>query len=120
MINLKSAEPHLSRLRRELTDIALVCPPSKLVKEIERVRGEIERVVTLHSYPPCPFCGKDDTLVLISSDELYGNDRLHRKAFTIICDAQYGKGCGAHCGFHDTKELAVKMWNTRAEERNKI
>jgi len=68
---------------------------------------------------PCPFCGKQHTLQVISGQELMGEDQefwQHSESFGVVCDASTpdGKGgCGAMGGFKPTEDEAIEAWNTR-------
>lgn len=74
---------------------------------------------TLQEALPCPFCGKQHTLQVISGQELMGEDQefwQHSESFGVVCDASKpdGKcGCGAMGGFKPTEEEAIEAWNTR-------
>ena len=76
-------------------------------------------MTTLQESLPCPFCGKQHTLQLISGQELMGEDQefwQHSESFGVVCDASQpeGKGgCGAMGGFKPTEEEAIEAWNTR-------
>ena len=69
---------------------------------------------------PCPFCGKSDTLEVITGSELMDEDQeywQHSESYGVVCSAANpgGKGgCGAMGGFSETEAAAVAMWNTRA------
>ena len=72
---------------------------------------------------PCPFCGKHQTLEVITGRELMDEDQeywTHSDSFAVICSAAKpdGKGgCGAAGGFQATKEAAIASWNTRAPQQ---
>lgn len=76
-------------------------------------------MTTLQEALPCPFCGKQHTLQLISGQELMGEDQEFwqpSESFGVVCDASQpeGKGgCGAMGGFKLTEEEAIEAWNTR-------
>lgn len=53
---------------------------------------------------PCPFCGKTEPIVQLNKED-------HQ--FQIICNVKDG-GCGSSCGFEETKDEAIKLWNTRS------
>jgi len=59
----------------------------------------------------CPFCGVDKAEV-ISHAEMYDDNSLSVDRFTVVCNI-YNGGCGATCGFHESKQKAVTRWNTR-------
>ncbi len=69
---------------------------------------------------PCPFCGKAETLEIITGAELMDEDQefyQHSASYSVVCNAANpnGKGgCGAMGGFCDTEEAALARWNTRA------
>lgn len=69
---------------------------------------------------PCPFCGKDHALEVITGQELMDDDQefwQHSDSFAIICSAASpgGKGgCGAMGGFAATEQAAIERWNNRA------
>lgn len=76
-------------------------------------------MTTLQEALPCPFCGKQHTLQVISGQELMGEDQefwQHSESFGVVCDASTpdGKGgCGATGGFKPTEDEAIEAWNTR-------
>ncbi len=53
---------------------------------------------------PCPFCGGSVLSAYLDGNNP-GND------FWINCDR-----CGGSCGMHDSKEEAIKSWNTRSPQ----
>lgn len=55
---------------------------------------------------PCPFCGGN-----VLSKYLDGNNPGND--YWIHCDR-----CGGSCGMQDSKEEAIKAWNTRRAERS--
>ncbi len=63
----------------------------------------------------CPFCGMD-VAELLTQTELMEEANVepydHAERYTIVC-AFNKRGCGATCGFHDSKADAIKRWNTR-------
>ena len=63
---------------------------------------------------PCPFCGKTVSKVWSTHDCAFENGEplVDPERFTVVCDFN-SNGCGATCGYHDTAEMAVKMWNRR-------
>ena len=77
-------------------------------------------MTTLQEALPCPFCGKQHTIQVISAQELMGEDQefwQHSESFGVVCDASTpdGKGgCGAMGGFKPTEDEAIEAWNTRA------
>ena len=54
---------------------------------------------------PCPFCG----MPMEGWNDLYMDDGMHY----VCCH-----GCGARTDSSYTVENAVRLWNTRAEERS--
>jgi Lar family restriction alleviation protein len=64
------------------------------------------------SYPllRCPFCGTESA-EMITQEELWGYP-MNATRFTVCCSRERG-GCGATCGFHETKAHAATRWNTR-------
>ncbi len=62
---------------------------------------------------PCPFCGRNHDLLITSIRHRL--DDIVYYQWTVFCDASGGKaGCGAMCGYHDTKAQAIEAWNRRA------
>ena len=60
---------------------------------------------------PCPFCGRNHGLLIES---------IHHRLddVTVFCDASGDKiGCGASCGYYNSKKEAIEAWNRRAERR---
>lgn len=76
-------------------------------------------MTTLQEARPCPFCGKQHTLQVISGQELMDENQefwQHSESFGVVCDASTpdGKGgCGAMGGFKPTEEEAIEAWNRR-------
>ena len=76
-------------------------------------------MTTLQEALPCPFCGKQHTLQVISGQELMDENQefwQHSESFGVVCDASMpdGKGgCGAMGGFKPTEDEAIEAWNTR-------
>jgi hypothetical protein len=76
-------------------------------------------MTTLQEALPCPFCGKQHTLQVISGQELMDENQefwQHSESFGVVCDASTpdGKGgCGAMGGFKPTEDEAIEAWNTR-------
>ena len=68
---------------------------------------------------PCPFCGKVETLEIITGAELMDDDQecwQHSFSFAVICNAANpgGRGgCGAMGGFSATEAGATDGWNMR-------
>ena len=66
---------------------------------------------------PCPFCGKTDTLTIVSCVELGECRNFERCKLdsykTICCDVNKG-GCGATSGYTMDESLIIKNWNRRA------
>ena len=77
-------------------------------------------MTTLQEALPCPFCGKQRTLQVISGQELMDENQefwQHSDSFGVVCDASTpdGKGgCGAMGGFKPTEEEAITAWNIRS------
>ena len=66
----------------------------------------------LYQIQRCPFCGVDHAKI-ISQAELWEEDTAScAERYTVVCDRDDG-GCGATCGFHESKQKAVCRWNTR-------
>lgn len=66
---------------------------------------------------PCPFCGKPETVTVLSSFDLYDDDSGNEECFAVLCDAGKpgGKGgCGASGGFYPSRQEATAAWNRRA------
>lgn len=71
----------------------------------------------------CPFCGKTDTLILTTAEELAneGEDDPapweHSPSWAVICDASKPRGpggCGAQGGFMPAEAEAIAAWNRRS------
>ena len=67
---------------------------------------------------PCPFCGKAETLDVITGQEFMDDEQEfwpHSDSYAVVCDAATGGkgGCGAMGGFADTEQSAIAKWNTR-------
>lgn len=57
---------------------------------------------------PCPFCGHTDSLQV---------SWVHSESFKqVICSA-LSDGCGASSGGYESEDEAVKIWNTRAQNK---
>ena len=69
---------------------------------------------------PCPFCGRKIWLNPYKIDHRIDDIVIFQ--WSIFCDASYHRGgCGAMCGYHDTKEEAIEAWNRRAgEDENSV
>ena len=62
---------------------------------------------------PCPFCGRNHGLLVASTRQYI--DGVLIEQWSVFCDASGDKvGCGAMCGYHDSKEKAIEAWNRRA------
>ena len=62
---------------------------------------------------PCPFCGDANSLELLSDAEVFEcSECSSGESYVVICN-YLETGCGANCGYRDTKEEAIKAWNTR-------
>lgn len=66
---------------------------------------------------PCPFCGREPDL-MISPEESTNNGRgtttYTPQHWYVCCSAADGRGgCGAAGGFAQSKDTAVRLWNTR-------
>jgi len=57
---------------------------------------------------PCPFCGGDDVRV---THDMW-SDYERRWFWRAGC---WSDDCGAEIPFNDTKDEAIKAWDTRAE-----
>lgn len=73
--------------------------------------------------PCCPFCGRADTLRVVTAAELLsedGEDMLFYglpPSFAVVCDAANGAGgCGAAGGFRRTRESALDAWRSRRHQ----
>lgn len=68
---------------------------------------------------PCPFCGKVETLEVITGAEFMDEDQefyQHSESFAVVCNAATPNGrggCGAMGGFGGTRQEAIERWNTR-------
>jgi hypothetical protein len=67
---------------------------------------------------PCPFCGKAETLDVITGEEFMDDEQEfwpHSDSYAVVCDAATGGkgGCGAMGGFAATSQAAITKWNTR-------
>ncbi len=75
---------------------------------------------------PCPHCGMQSSLQLVTSDDLQHEDECDCRSdcggyFAVICSAEKYDGigpggCGGHGGFYETEELAIAAWNNRAPD----
>lgn len=70
-------------------------------------------------FAPCPFCGKTDTLIVISCMDLQECKNYRECAdesayVAVVCSANLG-GCGASGGFAETREEAIEAWNCRVD-----
>ena len=78
-----------------------------------------------HELKPCPFFGKVDSLFVGTDEEIEQLDKDKDEItgyFAVVCSAlvgnqgdtgEYHAGCGASGGYADTKDNAIKKWNTR-------
>ena len=68
----------------------------------------------------CPFCGKTETLEIITGQQLMDEDQEfwpHSDSYAVICNAAtpHGKGgCGGMGGFAASEDKAIALWNRRA------
>ena len=60
----------------------------------------------------CPFCGMSVAVVIPESELKEEPKSEEYEMFTVCCAYNQG-GCGATCGYHNTKQKAVSRWNTR-------
>ena len=58
----------------------------------------------------CPFCGTE-AAEMLTQEELWDYP-MNSIRYTVCCARSRG-GCGATCGFHETKQQAASRWNTR-------
>lgn len=70
---------------------------------------------------PCPFCGKSETVIVVSSfddeDDEFAEDHGHPECFAVVCSAKNPGGpggCGASGGYFVDKPKAIAKWNRRA------
>lgn len=67
---------------------------------------------------PCPFCGKSDTVKIMTAAECLCLDdptEWDKTHYVVACDKAIEDGCGASTGFdHESPEKAAEAWNTRA------
>lgn len=63
---------------------------------------------------PCPFCGKRNTLKVVSAYEM--NEYEFSKNDRAICCNFKDGGCGAHSGYRGTIEACFENWNNRHDE----
>ena len=59
----------------------------------------------------CPFCGVEQAAEILSQEELW-EMQFNASRYTVCCSKSNG-GCGATCGFYESKYKAVSRWNTR-------
>lgn len=72
---------------------------------------------------PCPFCGRDDRMVIATEQELRDEkgcdcDSDSDRYVAVFCDASSTSakkrgGCGASGGFKPTRKAAIAAWNSR-------
>lgn len=62
---------------------------------------------------PCPVCGECNEKVIVARSFQYRQKDSGEEVYnySVFC-----RGCGAETYEYDTKEEAVKAWNTRAGE----
>ena len=87
----------------------------------------------MENLKPCPFCGKTDTLEILSAKSceecINFEDELICPAFepyhddmSDICPQKiivccFGKGgCGASSGYYTSEDEAIAAWNRRAHD----
>ena len=67
---------------------------------------------------PCPFCNSTEHLKIMSCDEDCCENEIcigcDKQRYTVCCSAREG-GCGAICGYKETKEKAIECWNGRVD-----
>lgn len=71
---------------------------------------------------PCPFCGEVQYLDVLDGNQVElrsegDSDWSNAPFYTVICCSQIG-GCGSACGYQQTPEKAIEVWNRRPEARN--
>ena len=89
-------------------------------------RGVCEFDIKGYGLKPCPFCGRDDTLIYSSVKENEECKQFEDESCPayedielcpykmIVCACGKG-GCGASSGWKTTLEDAVMAWNRRGE-----
>lgn len=75
-----------------------------------------EQILTLNNLDaaPCPFCG--DTHISVVQKYTSGKYCLSH-GFSVGCQTVNCIGCHTYGRLYETKEDAVKAWNTRQEGR---
>ena len=66
---------------------------------------------------PCPFCNGENIIIIPCYEENCENECCEGcddVKYTAVC-RKSKNGCGASCGWHKTKELAIAAWNRRAD-----
>lgn len=72
---------------------------------------------------PCPHCGKTESLIVGTDEELgdFKEDSIcgwYQVCCSAYMDFSSGRndgGCGASSGYAPTREEAIEKWNRRAE-----
>lgn len=79
----------------------------------------------MEEFKPCPFCEENHQVVGVDGFE-YGflgetrddfdevREMIGADDWAVVCDVHDG-GCGATCGYSNSREGAIEKWNTRAE-----
>lgn len=63
---------------------------------------------------PCPFCGHESSAIVTDNVDMNFMVDTELFGYTVLCSGLPSVGgCGATCGYRDTKEDAIKHWNTR-------
>lgn len=99
--------------------------------EIEYLKWLDQECQERRALKPCPFCGKQDPMVITDAHELescanYDDENCPAENeggccgfLTVVCDVTKG-GCGATSGYAPTEEEAVEKWNKRADEASAV
>jgi hypothetical protein len=63
----------------------------------------------MEEFKKCPFCGESVAIVYKPTDLGFEDDDGQRR---VVCSI-LNKGCGGGASWEDSKEEAIKAWNTR-------